>query len=152
MFFLSARAQSYVHESPAEGVNILKNKVRLQRRSFTIEQIQKLLTVADAEWRREVRFTARKIGPHQKNPLAMPLKRFLDGTVPDEARSAFAHLEKQRAYERTGALSAPPRRRAVAVTCELTGVPRGVRRSVVRSAGSSLRYPLGLSARFPVTR
>lgn len=103
MLFGDAKKRNLVTENPAEAVPVLKRDSRTPRRPFTLAELVLLLNNVEGEWRslvvfglytgqrlgdlarlvwsevdldsREVRFTTRKTGRHQKIPICEPLLR-----------------------------------------------------------------------------
>lgn len=105
MMFEAARREKVIPENPAADLKTLKHEGKVDRRPFTMAELQALLKVAEGEWRsmilfgvytgqrlndialltwsnidtegREVRFRAKKTGRFMAIPLAGPLTRHL---------------------------------------------------------------------------
>ena len=103
--FADAKREGLIDENPAERVTILKIQDSYERHPFTLEQLKRLLEVADDEWRgmilfglytgqrlgdiatltwqnvdtvrQEVRLTTGKTGRRQILPLSAPLLEYL---------------------------------------------------------------------------
>jgi Site-specific recombinase XerD len=54
--FKLARQEDYIFQDPAEPVTNVKNRPSVERRPFTLDEIQALLAVVDAEWKSLIRF------------------------------------------------------------------------------------------------
>jgi integrase len=109
MVFKSAKDDGLLAENPADGVKHAKRITQKFRRAFTLQEIRRLLDVANAEWksliffglytgqrlgdlarltwqnidleRNEVRFVTSKTGRQQIIPLATPLRKHIEGLV-----------------------------------------------------------------------
>lgn len=105
-FFRSALHEMLIAENPTEFVKPIKEPKALPRRPFTVDEIQKILAVADDEWRsmvicaiytgqrlsdlatltwrnfdlaaNEMRIVTRKTGKNLTIPLPSPLRAHLD--------------------------------------------------------------------------
>ncbi len=110
--FNQARRDGLIDENPAERVTLLKRKGESKRRAFTLEELGRILEVADNEWRGmilfglytgqrlgdiaqltwnnldlqrgELRLVTNKTGRRQILPLAAPLVRFIETLPADE--------------------------------------------------------------------
>ena len=116
MLFRSARRDGFVLEDVAESVNTVKANATFERRPFTIEEVRRIIDVANDEWRSlvlfglytgqrlgdiatlkwyqvdldrdEVRLTTRKTGKPLIVPIALALKEHsLAGIVADDPRA-----------------------------------------------------------------
>jgi integrase len=56
MIFKAARQEQVIADNPTESVNTLKVTDRTERRPFTLDEVRKLLTHADQEWKSMIRF------------------------------------------------------------------------------------------------
>src|SRR5437588_1619964 len=104
--FAQARRDGLVDVNEAERVTLLKRRDRFERRPFTIDELKRILEVADDEWRgmilfglytgqrlgdiatltwqnldlqrAELRLVTTKTGRRQAIPIAPPLFRFIE--------------------------------------------------------------------------
>jgi integrase len=95
----------YLLQDPAEGVKVVKNRAKTERRPFTLDELRAVLEAADDEWqslikcglytgqrlgdlaaltwaqidleREEIRLTPRKTGKALLIPIAAPLREHL---------------------------------------------------------------------------
>ena len=109
MIFKSAKDDGMLPENPAESVKLAKRTAQRIRRAFTLPELQRVLAVADDEWRSlilfglytgqrlgdlarltwqgvdlerdELRLVTSKTGRQQIIPLAVPLRRHVE-TLP----------------------------------------------------------------------
>lgn len=119
MIFEQARRDGLLVDSPTADISILKRGNQTGRRPFTLPEMNRLLGVADPEWRglllfgfytgqrlgdlcrltwanvdlerAELRFTAGKTGRRQILPLAAPLLRHLERMPAGDALTAPLH-------------------------------------------------------------
>ena len=105
IFFGAAHREGILIDNPAEAVARLKQSGKCARRPFTMDEIRRLLQVANAEWKsmilfglytgqrlgdiaqlrwhqvdlenKELRLTTSKTSRHQKIPLPPPLQSFI---------------------------------------------------------------------------
>ena len=120
MIFKAARRDSALVEDPAEFVDTIRQtRPELERRPFTIPEIQAVLAVADDEWRslirfglytgqrladlacltwenvdldrREVRLATRKTGRRMILPMAAPLRIHIEGLATGDKPNAPLH-------------------------------------------------------------
>lgn len=117
MMFTAARREGLISENPAEGIKALKDAGKVDRRPFTMEELSKLLAVAEGEWKTmilfgvytgqrlndmalfqwsniddvagEIRFKARKTGKFMAIPLAAPLLRHMAALERDNTPGAY---------------------------------------------------------------
>jgi integrase len=114
--FRAARMDGYLLQDPAEGVKTVRNRTKLERRPFTVDELRAVLAVANDEWqslikfglytgqrlgdlaslswsqidlrRGEIRLTTRKTGKPLLIPMAAPLRdHVLSLTGQDDPRS-----------------------------------------------------------------
>ena len=63
--FKQARQEGYIFQDPAEVVTNIKNRPTVERRAFTLDEIQALLAIVDDEWKSLIRFglyTGQRLG------------------------------------------------------------------------------------------
>ncbi len=110
MVFRSAKRDGLIASNPAEFVGLVKRTEPKARRAFTVEELKKVLTVCDDEWRsmvlfgfytgqrladiskltwgdidleaREIRLTTTKTMRHQKIPVSSSLARHIESLGP----------------------------------------------------------------------
>ena len=106
MLFGDAKKRNLIAENPAEDVPILKRGTKTPRRPFTMDELSRLMSHVDGEWRslvlfglytgqrlgdlarlrwtaidfdsKEVRFTTDKTSRNQKIPICGPLMRHIE--------------------------------------------------------------------------
>ncbi len=114
--FTQARRDGLVDVNEAERVTVLKRNDRFERRPFTLEELKRIVEVADEEWRgmilfglytgqrlgdiatltwqnvdlarAELRLVTDKTGRRQIIPLAPPLLRYVEGLASSDAPDA----------------------------------------------------------------
>jgi integrase len=65
MIFKEARIDGCIFENPAEGVRAIKGETSSTRRPFTLEEIQRVLAIADPEWQSLIKlglYTGQRLG------------------------------------------------------------------------------------------
>lgn len=128
MILKAARMERLIEENPMEWVKPLKQdlEAKVARQPFTIEQLQAVLAVADAEWRsmilwgaytgqrlsdvamlqwekvdlpgRKVSLRTRKTGRFQNLPMAAPLAEHAEGWRADQAARVEEYGEALASY------------------------------------------------------
>jgi integrase len=117
--FKLARQEDYIFQDPAEPVTNVKNRPSVERRPFTLDEIQALLAVVDNEWkslirfglytgqrlgdiavltwagidlqRDEIRMLIRKTGKYMTIPISAHLREHLLELPADDNPKAFVH-------------------------------------------------------------
>jgi integrase len=119
MIFRSARTEGYLVEDPAEGLKPVRDREQAQRRPFTVPEIQRILEVAEPEWRSlilfglytgqrlgdiarltwdnvdlvrgELRLVSQKVGKALIIPLSEPLRKHLESLPQSDVPGAPLH-------------------------------------------------------------
>ena len=119
MLFKTAKRDNAISDDPTEFVEPVRKDVDSQKRSFTIPEIQTVLSVADPEWkslirfgiytgqrladlatltwanidlqRNELRLVTRKTGKRMILPLAVPLRQHIEGMHVGDEPNAPLH-------------------------------------------------------------
>lgn len=134
MVFKTAKEDGKYHdENPATGVKVAKLRGGISRRGFTIPEVQRILEVADDEWRRliffglytgqrlgdlarltwqnvdldrdEIRFVSRKTGRTMIIPIAPPLRRQIDKLPAGDDPRQPLHPRAFAAVEKSGVVN-----------------------------------------------
>jgi integrase len=119
MVFRAARREELVADDPAEFVETVRQRDRMDRRPFTLDELRAILAVADEEWKsmilcalytgqrlsdiaaltwanvdltqNEIRFVTRKTGKRMMIPIATPLARYFEALPSSDEPDAPVH-------------------------------------------------------------
>jgi integrase len=131
--FRAAKRDGYILENPTEFVELVKSESRERRRPFSVPEIQRVLEIADEEWRslilfgfysgqrlgdlvsltwdnidlqrNEIRLQTRKTGKRVMIPIASPLRAHIDALPVTDDPGKPLHPRAFAIMKRTGALS-----------------------------------------------